>query len=144
MSLRKSHWAPKGSYRLQPILESNYAKYILNDYSVHIKDEVRKALLAKGYILVVIGGYIIGDLQWSHFLKQKYQMLKAELMLEMLPKDQNKNPSQLRDENMKLLKRGLEILTRRRNVEEVLKQNFLIFTFDCSKDFRVSKKLYSL
>ena len=71
----KSHWAPKGSYRLNTILDtsanlpnryniftqSNYAIYILDDYSVHITDEVRNAPSAKGYILVVIGGGITGD-----------------------------------------------------------------------------------
>jgi len=35
----------------------------LDDYSLHITDEVKKALLAKGYILVVIGGGITGDVQ---------------------------------------------------------------------------------
>ena len=42
--------------------QSNYALYILDDYSVHITDEVKRALLAKGYILVVIGGGIKGDI----------------------------------------------------------------------------------
>ena len=41
--------------------QSNYALYIFDDYSVHITDEVKKALLAKGYILVVIGGGITGE-----------------------------------------------------------------------------------
>ena len=88
----KSHWTPKGSYRLNTMLDtianlpnrfnmfsqSNYALYILDDYSVHITDEVKKALLAKGYILVVIGGGITGDIQCNdtriyHPLKKKYR-----------------------------------------------------------------------
>mmetsp|Transcript_6581 Transcript_6581/g.9511 ORF Transcript_6581/g.9511 Transcript_6581/m.9511 type:complete len:197 (+) Transcript_6581:266-856(+) len=87
----KSHWSPKGSYCLDTMLstienlpnrynmisESNFALYILDDYSVHITDRVRKALLAKGYILVVIGGCITGDVQCNdthihHKLKKAY------------------------------------------------------------------------
>ena len=43
--------------------ESNYVLYVLDDYSVHIIDEVRKAPLAKGDISVVIGGGITRDVQ---------------------------------------------------------------------------------
>lgn len=55
--------------------ESNYTLYILDNYSVHITDRVRKALLAKGYILVVIGGGITEDVQCNdihvhHLLKK--------------------------------------------------------------------------
>ena len=90
----KSHWAPKGSYRLNTMLDtianlpnryniftqSNYAIYILDDYSVHIADEVRNVLLAKGYILVVIGGGITGDVQCNDthihlLLKKNYRQL---------------------------------------------------------------------
>ena len=73
----KSPWAPKGPYPLNTMLdkianlinrhslfmESNYVLYVSDDYSIQITDEVRKALLAKGYILVVIGGGITGDVQ---------------------------------------------------------------------------------
>ena len=99
----RSHWAPKGSYRLNTmfdtitnlpnrrnlLMESNYALYILDDYSVHITNEVRKALLAKGYILAAIGGGITGDVQCNdthvhHPLKKRYGELEAEIMIEML------------------------------------------------------------
>ena len=66
------HWAPKGSYRLDTMLktianlpdrsnrnffnkESGFALYILDDYAVHLMDDVRKAFLAKGYFLIIIG-----------------------------------------------------------------------------------------
>ena len=97
----RSHWLPKGSYRLNIMLdtisnlpnrhnlftESNYNLYYLNDYSVHFTDEVRKALLAKSYILVVSGGGITGDFQYNdthvyHLFKNKYRELEAELMIE--------------------------------------------------------------
>ena len=73
----KSHWVPQRSYRLKTMLdtianlanthdlftESNYLLYVLDDYSVHIIDEVRKVPLAKGDISVVIGGGITRDVQ---------------------------------------------------------------------------------
>ena len=157
----KSHWAPKGSYRLNTMLDtianlpnryniftqSNYAIYILDDYSVHITDEVRNALLAKGYILVVIGGGITGDVQCNdthihRLLKKNYRQLEANLMMEMLRKDSNKIPSPSRDDVMKLLNDAWNSLDV--DVEEALKQNFLTSAFDGSEDYKVSEKLYSL
>ena len=62
MSLSKGanyQWAPKGSYRIEQILdmikqlpnrfnmftEKGYAIYVLDDYSVHLMPEVRQAFL---------------------------------------------------------------------------------------------------
>ena len=70
-------FAVKGSYRLENMLEmvkqlknrhnlfsqKDYALYILDDYSVHLLPELRASLLKKGYVLVVIGGGITGDVQ---------------------------------------------------------------------------------
>ena len=72
--------------------------YILDDYSVHITDEVKKALLAKGYILVVIGGGITGDVQCNdthvhHTLKKEYHEIEAEKIMEMLKSNPGKIPS---------------------------------------------------
>ena len=70
----KIHWAPKGSYRLETMLktienlpdrsnlnmfckEKGYAIYVLDDFAVHLMEDVRKALLKKGYVLVIIGKY---------------------------------------------------------------------------------------
>lgn len=66
--------------------------YILGDYSVYITGKVRK--LAKGYTLLVIGDGTTDDVQCNdshvhHILKKTYRMLEAELMIEMLRKDQN-------------------------------------------------------
>ena len=101
--------------------QSNYAIYILDNYSVLITDEVRK-----GYILMVIDGGITGDVQCNithvhYFLKQKYWMLEAELTIEMLRKDSNKIPSPSLDEIMKLLSEYSKSLHV--DVEEALKQN---------------------
>ena len=68
----KFNWAPKGSYRLETMLqtiknlpdrsnldlfckEKGFAIYVLDDFSVHLMNDVRKAFLEKGYILVIIG-----------------------------------------------------------------------------------------
>ena len=40
--------------------EKGFASYVLDDFSVHLSEEVRKAFLKKGYILVIIGGGITG------------------------------------------------------------------------------------
>ena len=157
----KSHWAPKGSYRLNTMLDtianlpnrfnmfsqSNYALYILDDYSVHITDEVKEALLAKGYILVVIGGGITVDIQCNdthihHPLKKKYRELEAQEMIEMLQKDPGKIPSPSRDEIMSMLTDAWNSLDI--DVDEALKQNFITSAFDGSDDYKVSEKFYSL
>ena len=70
-------WAPKGSYQTEQILgvidklanqfnmftKQSFAIYVLDDYSVHLMLEGRQALFKKGYILVIIGGGITGDIQ---------------------------------------------------------------------------------
>lgn len=73
-------WAEKGSYRLEQMLETishlpnrknmftgekDYAIYVLDDYAVHLMPEVRQALRKRGYILVLIGGGVTGDIQVS-------------------------------------------------------------------------------
>ena len=73
----KFQWAPKGSYRLEHMLNTianlpnrhnifthqNYGIYVLNDYSVHNMPEIKAALLKKGYFFVRIGGGITGGIQ---------------------------------------------------------------------------------
>ena len=127
--------------------QSKYAIYILDDYSVHITDKVRNASLAKGYILVVIGGGITGDVQCNdthihRLLEKNYRQLEANLVMEMLRKDSNKIPSPSRDDIMKMLNDAWNSLDV--DVEEALKQNFLTSAFDGSEDYKVSEKLYSL
>ena len=67
----------KGSYRLEQMLKTieqlpnraspftrltgqNFGVYMLDDYTVHLMPEVKKALLKRGYIPVIIGGGITG------------------------------------------------------------------------------------
>ena len=116
----KNHWAPKRSYYLNTMLDT-----IANSQNKHIKDEVRKGLLAKGYILVVIGGGIIWDVECSdthvhHLLKKKNRELEAELIIGMLRKDPNKIPSPSQDDIMKMLSDAWNSLDL--DVAEALKQ----------------------
>ena len=108
--------------------QSNYALYIFDDYSVHITDEVKKALLAKGYILVVIGGGITGDVQYNdahvhHALKKEYRKIEAEKMMEMLKSNPGKISSPSRDDVMSMLSTAWNSLDL--DVNEALKQNFI-------------------
>ena len=43
--------------------EQSVAIYVLDDYSVHLMLEVRQVLFKEGYVLVIIGGGITGDIQ---------------------------------------------------------------------------------
>ena len=76
-----SQWSEKGSYREEQMLETishlpnrlnmftqkNYAIYVLDDYAVHLMPSIRKKLLERGYILIIIGGGITGDIQVDYF-----------------------------------------------------------------------------
>ena len=102
----KYQWAEKGSYRLpqmlqtiknlpnrmHPFMKKAYAIYVLDDYAVHLQEEVRTALLERGYILVLIGGGITGDIQINDTdfhapLKAKYREFEMSKMLDKLEND---------------------------------------------------------
>ena len=155
-------FAPKGSYRMENMLKmienlknrhhmfshKEYAIYILDDYSVHLQDEIRKKLLAKGYILVIIGGGITGDIQINdthlhHQLKAKYRERECELMLKKLRTDPTKIPAPTRDDMMQMLSESWELLN---TVDPVmaLKNNFILNDLDGSEDHLVSDKLMEL
>ena len=154
-------WAPKGSYRIEQILdmiaslpnrfnmftEQGFAIYVLDDYSVHLMPEVRQALFKKGYVLVVIGGGITGDVQINdtnchHHLKTLYRDLEMKLMLEQLEKDPTKIPSPSRNEMMSMLLKAWESLQI--DTKKEFKSLFVTNSFDGSEDYLVSDKLFSL
>ena len=94
----------------------DYTLYILDDYSVHLKDEIKDALLEKGYMLVHIGGGITGDVQINdtHGHHQRINMtLEAWQELDI-------------------------------DVEEALKFNFVTTPFDGYQDDKVSSKLMAM
>ncbi len=156
-----AQWAPKGSYRLENMLETikhlpnlanpfsckDYAVYVLDDYSVHITQEVRRALLARGYILVCIGGGITGDIQVNdthihHKLKSAYRSLETKLMLEKLEQDPSKVPSPNRDDMMRLVDQSWESLDV--DTTSALKNNFILNDLMGSEDYLVTDKLFEL
>ena len=118
----KYNWAPKGSYRLEQMLYTisnlpnryniftpkNYAIYVLDDYSVHIMPEIKEALLKRGYVPVIIGGGVTGDIQISDTdlhspLKAKYRELEQLLMIDQLKANPKKIPQPSRGDMMRML-----------------------------------------
>ena len=157
----KVQWTPKGSYRLETMLTTissmknragmfthkEYAIYVLDDYSVHITSEVRQALLARGYILVCIGGGITGDIQVNdthvhHLLKKEYRERESALMLQQLTENPQKVPNPSRDDMMNMLASSWEALT----VDPVLalKNNFVLNKLDGSEDYLVYNRLFEI
>ena len=71
-------WSDKDSYRVQHVLKYieslltipiHFAPcciFILDDYSAHLVPEVEEAFLKKGYLLIIIGGRITGDIQVTY------------------------------------------------------------------------------
>ena len=78
-------------YRFNMFTRQSSAIYVLDDYSVHLMLEGRQALLKKGYILVIIGGGITGDIQINdtncHRDLKKHRDPEIKLMLEQLEID---------------------------------------------------------
>ena len=95
--------------------------------------EVRQALLKKGYVLVVIGGGITGDIQINdtschHNLKKHYREFEMNLMLEQLNNDPKKIPSPSGDEMIRMLLKAWEFLDV--DTEREFKSLFITNTFD--------------
>ena len=73
-------WSDKDSYRVQHVLKyieslltipihfapEKCCIFILDDYSAHLVPEVEEAFLKKGYLLIIIGGRITGDIQVTY------------------------------------------------------------------------------
>ena len=89
----------------------DYAIYVLDDYATHLIPEVRKALFKQGYVLIVIGGGITGDVQINdthvhHQLKTNYREQEMEMMLRQLEENPIKIPAPSRDEIMLMMSRS--------------------------------------
>ena len=72
--------------RFNMFTEKGFAIYVLDDYAVHLIPEVRQELFKRGYILVIIGGGITGDIQINdmhcyRILKSHYREQEIQLML---------------------------------------------------------------
>ena len=124
-----------------------FAIYVLDDYAVHLMPEVKEAFLKRGYILVVIGGGITGDIQINdtHLhapLKAKYRELEVKLMLEKLKTDKEKIATSDRDDMMVLLCNAMK--TMKFDKEKAFKSLFLTNSLDGQEDYMVSAKLFQL
>ena len=94
--------------RYNVFIHKNYAIYSLDDYYVHLSQEVQRALLKKGYIYIGMGGGITGDMQINDTdihrpLKQNYRRHEQELMIEKLRDNPAKIPTGGRKDIMNLI-----------------------------------------
>ena len=154
-------WAVKGSYRIEQMLETikhlpnksnpftckNFDIYVLDNYSVHCTDEVKQALLSRGYVPVVMGGGITGDIQINdtHLhsrLKSIYREKESSLMIEQLKENPNKVPSPNRDEMMKMLNDAHNLIDF--DIGKGFKSLFVTNDFDGSEDYMVCDAIQEL
>ena len=91
----ETQWSDSGSYKLEQMLETishlpnrntlfrpqDYAIYVLDNYAVHLQEEVRKALLKRGYLLALIGGGITGDIQGDILIMKCSVLFKTTFVL---------------------------------------------------------------
>ena len=81
-----------------PFSKKDWAIYVLDNYAVHLMPEIHKALSARDYVLVLIGGGITGFIQQNdtHIhqpLKYEYRNNECTLMIVKLQADKTKVPS---------------------------------------------------
>ena len=156
-------WPEKGSYRTENVIEfvnrlptihtnfqpHNRDVFTLDDYSAHLPPSVEKALFAKGYFLIVIGGGITGDVQvndtdYHNPLKKEYRQDEMELMLKQLTENPKKIPAPSRDEIMKLFDGAWQRVYDRIDNVLVFKRNMITLSLDGSEDQLASRKLFDL
>ena len=132
--------------RLNMFTEKSFAIYVLDDCSVNLMPVVRQALLKKGYVLVIIGGGITGNIQINdtscHPDLKKHRDSEIKLMLEQLGKDPIKIPSPARNNIMSMFLQAwetLEIDTKRE-----FKSIFVTNGLDRSEYYLVSDELFAL
>ena len=154
----KYNWAPKGSYCLEQMLYTisnlpnryniftpeNYAIYVLDDYSVHIMPEIKEAFLKTGYVPVIIGGGVTGDIQINDTdlhspLKAKYRELEQLLITDQLKANPKKIPRPSRVDMMRMLSESFEI-----DVVMHFKSLWVTNALDGSKDYLVSERIIML
>ena len=157
----KVQWCPSGSYllkhmqktienlpnRYNPFNLKNMAIYVLDNYSVHIMPEIRRALWLRGYFLVLMGGGITGAMQVNdthvhRSLKANYREEEMALMLVLLRDEQGKVPSPTRENMVEMLLNAWGLLNI--DYESVFKSLFITSALDGSEDFLVSDRLMTL
>ena len=122
----------------------NYAIYVLDDYSVHIMPKIKEALLKTGYVPVIIGGGVIGDIQINDTdlhspLKAKYRELEQLLITDQLKANPKKIPRPSRVDMMRMLSESFEI-----DVVTHFKSLWVTNALDGSEDYLVSERIIML
>ena len=160
-------WSDSGSYRQENVLKTistlptrigpiernlpsghkKFAIMTLDDFSAHLNEEVKQKLFQKGYILVLIGGGITGDIQPNdtalhHHLKENYREIEQNLLTSKLVSDPEKVPAITRNEVMKLCTDAYNNVDVDHSMS--FKTNWLTNKFDGSEDYLVSARLMAL
>ena len=142
-------WAPKGHIELNICSKQSqtFRTYKSRGPCVHIMPEVKAALLKQGYVLVVIGGGVTGDIQVNDTdvhspLKGHYRTLKQELMMDHLRLYPTKIPQPSRDDMMRMLDDSFKALDI--DFASRFKALWVTNALDGSEDYLVSERIYWL
>ena len=104
-------------------------------------------MLKRGYVSVIIGDGVIGDIQINYIdqncpLKVKYRELELNLMLEHLRADPKKIPQPSRDDMIRMLVKRFNSL--KIDVVNRFKALWIPNALDGSEDFLVSERITAL
>ena len=107
-----------------------------------IMPEIKEALLKRGYVLVIIGGGVTGDIQINDTdlhspLKAKYRELEQLLMIDQLKANPKKIPQPSRDDMMRMLSESFEAVEI--DVVTHFKSLWVTNALDGSEDYLVSE-----
>ena len=109
--------------------------------------EVKEAFSKRGYVPRIIGGGIPGDIQINdtdihQSLKEKYQSLEQQLMIDQLKADPKRIPLPSRDGIMWMLKKSFDSLEI--DVASRFKALWVTSALDGSEDYLVSERIIAL
>ena len=154
----KYNWAPKGSYRLEQMLytisnlPNRYNIFTPKNYAIYVLDEVmlpeiKEALLKRGYVPVIIGGGVTGDIQISDTdlhspLKAEYREIEQLLMINQLKANPKKIPQPSMYDMMRMLSESFEAVEI--HVVTHFKSLWVTNPLDGSEDYLVSERIMML
>ena len=104
--------------------------------------EIKEVLLKRGYVLVIIGGGVTGDIKINDtdlhcLLIVKYWELKKNLMLKQLRPDPKRISQPSRDDGESFNSLMIDVVNR-------LKALWVTNALDCSEDYSVSERIIAL
>ena len=126
------------------------AIYVLDNYSVHFRPEIRQELFKRGYFLVLIGWGVIGGVQINDTdahspYKREYRDEESALMLRRLEVDKGKIPSASREDMVYMTMSSWEKVIHTVNFSTAFKRRFVTnAALDGSEDYLVSDHLFKL